>query len=82
MLCKKCKKVLQEDWLYCPWCGLNAKKPPKQTMYRRDDGLYDKKVTIDGKRIAFRAKTEREVIQKIAAYSVDAKSNVKIKVLW
>lgn len=26
MLCKKCKKELQDDWLYCPWCGLNAKK--------------------------------------------------------
>ena len=74
MLCKKCKKELQEGWLYCPWCGLNAKKPPKQTMYRRKDGLYEKKVTIDGKRVAFRAKSEKEVIQKIAAYSADAKS--------
>ena len=72
MLCKKCKKELQEDWLYCPWCGLNAKKPPKQTMYRRKDGLYEKIVVINKKRVAFRGKTEKEVIQKIAAYTAEA----------
>lgn len=37
-------------------------------MYRRPDGLYEKKLVINGKRVAFRARTEREVMQKIAAY--------------
>ena len=41
---------------------------PKPKMYRRPDGLYEKKLTINGKRVAFRARTEREVMQKIAAY--------------
>ena len=41
---------------------------PKQKMYRRPDGLYEKKLVIGGKRVAFRAKTERGVMQKIAAY--------------
>lgn len=45
----------------------------KKKMYQRPDGLYEKKITIDGKRIAFRGKSEREVMQKIAAFT-DKKS--------
>lgn len=37
-------------------------------MYRRPDGLYERILVIDGKRIAFRAKTEREVERKIIAF--------------
>lgn len=40
----------------------------KKKLYRRKDGLYEKILVIDGKRHAFRARTEREVMQKIAAY--------------
>lgn len=40
----------------------------KKKMYQRPDGLYEKKITINGKRIAFRGKSEREVMQKIAAH--------------
>ncbi len=40
----------------------------KQKMYQRPDGLYEKKLTLGGKRVVFRAKTQREVMQKIAAY--------------
>lgn len=40
----------------------------RKKMYQRPDGLYEKKLVIGGKRVAFRAKTEREVMQKIAAY--------------
>ena len=40
----------------------------RQKMYRRPDGLFEKKLTIGGKRVAFRAKTEREIMQKIAAF--------------
>lgn len=38
-------------------------------MYQRPDGLYEKGLTINGKRIRFRGKTQREVMQKIAAYT-------------
>lgn len=41
---------------------------PRKKMYQRPDGLYEKKLVIGGKRVAFRAKTEREVMQKIVAY--------------
>ena len=49
---------------------------PRAKMYRRPDGLYEKKLTINGKRVAFRAKTEREVMQKIAAYQKREESGV------
>lgn len=49
---------------------------PKAKMYRRPDGLYEKKLTIGGKRVVFRAKTEREVMQKIAAYQRREESGV------
>ena len=42
-------------------------------MYKRPDGLYEKKITLDGKRVYFRGKTEREVVKKIADYKGEAK---------
>lgn len=43
-------------------------------MYQRPDGLYEKKITLDGRRVVFRAKTQREVMQKIAAYQARVES--------
>lgn len=40
----------------------------RRKMYQRADGLYEKKITISGKRHVFRAASEREVMQKIAAF--------------
>lgn len=55
MLCKKCKKELQDDWLYCPWCGLNAKK---DKAGRYHDSEKDKYVAVYGDIIGtFPAKT-------------------------
>lgn len=48
----------------------------KKKMYQRPDGLYEKKLIIAGKRVAFRARSEREVIQKIAAYQQREKDGV------
>ena len=41
---------------------------PKKKMYRRPDGLYEKIITVHGKRKAFRGRTEKEVFQKILEY--------------
>ena len=42
--------------------------PRKKTMYKRPDGLYEKILVVNGKRKAFRGKSEAEVFRKIAAY--------------
>lgn len=50
------------------WCGTAQKKDRKKRMYQRPDGLFEKVLTLDGKRVAFRGKTEAEVFKKISAY--------------
>lgn len=40
----------------------------KKKMYQRPDGLYVKDLKINGKRVSFYGHTEKEILQKIAAY--------------
>ena len=65
MKCIKCKKNIPEKSKFCNYCGT---KQEKQHFYRRKDGLYEKILNINGKRVAFRAKTEDGVYQKIMNY--------------
>ena len=46
----------------------------KGKYYQRKDGLYEAIRTINGKRVAFRGKTEREVERKMLAYKEKAES--------
>lgn len=60
-----------------------AKKKPD--LYQRPDGLYEKGLTINGKRVRFRGKTEQEILQKIAAYKEKAdngKTFFEVANLW
>jgi len=50
------------------WCAAPLKRNPKKKMYQRPDGLYEKILTIDGRRIVFRARSETEVNRKILEY--------------
>ena len=68
MNCKKCKKDIPNISLYCMFCGSPQKKNPKKKMYQRPDGLYEKAIIIDGKKKAFRGKTEKEVFTKILEF--------------
>lgn len=67
--CKKCKKETPDGALYCPWCGAPQKRSPKKKMYQRPDGLFEQVKTIDGKRVYFRGRTEKEVTDKMVAYT-------------
>lgn len=65
MKCIKCKKKIPDKSKFCNHCGA---KQERQQLYRRPDGLYEKVLKINGKRVAFRAKTEDEVFEKILNY--------------
>jgi integrase/recombinase XerD len=34
--CKKCKKELSDDWLFCPWCGKKQTSSPRKTIKREN----------------------------------------------
>lgn len=44
-------------------------------MYKTKNGLYRKQVTIDGKRVVFNGRTQREVYQRIAQYQEQQKKS-------
>ena len=67
MKCIKCRKKIPDKSKFCNFCGT---KQENQHFYRRPDGLFEKVLNIDGKRVAFRAKTEDEVWTKIRTYQV------------
>lgn len=66
MKCVKCKKTIPDKSKFCNFCGT---KQERQQFYRRPDGLYEKILNVDGKRVAFRAKTEDEVWKKILQFN-------------
>ncbi len=66
MKCKKCRKTVPDGSKFCNHCGTPL--TGKQKLYRRKDGLYEKIMMIDGKRVAFRAKKEADVFKKIRDY--------------
>ena len=74
MKCIKCKKKIPDGSKFCNFCG---RKQKEQKLYRRTDGLYEKSMTINGKRKRFRGKTEKEVFDKIANYSAEQEERGK-----
>lgn len=69
--CKKCKKEIPDGALYCPWCGAAQKRNPKKKMYQRPDGLFQAIKVVDGKRVYFYGHTEKEVTDKMVAYTAE-----------
>lgn len=76
MLCKNksCKKEIDSSFLFCPYCGAPQKRRKKAEMYQRPDGLYEKSITIKGKRTVFRGKSPNEVYRKMAEYQEEQAS--------
>lgn len=82
MKCVKCKKAIPDKSKFCNHCGAKQKK---EKFYRRKDGLYEKIMNIDGKRVAFRSKTEEGVFQKIREYDERQKTGAlfsEVADLW
>lgn len=69
--CIKCKKKIPRGSKFCNHCGTKQKAG---RLYQRPDGLFEKVITIDGKRVAFRAKTEAAVFDKILNYQAEQKN--------
>ncbi|MCI8601602.1 MAG: tyrosine-type recombinase/integrase [Oscillospiraceae bacterium] len=69
MTCKKCKKQIPEGSIYCNLCGAPQKKNPKKHLYQRPDGLFERSLTVNGKRVVFRGRSEAEVERKILEYT-------------
>ena len=78
MRCKKCRKNIPDGSKFCNHCG---KPTSEKKMYRRSDGLYEKILTIDGKRVAFRGKTEKEVFLKITEYEAKKEAGEPFEVI-
>lgn len=74
MKCKKCRKEIPDGSKFCNHCG---KPTSEKKLYRRADGLYTKSVTVNGKRVQFYGRTEKEVFNKIAAYKEEADKGEK-----
>ncbi len=66
MKCKKCRKTIPDESKFCNHCGA----PVEKTKFtRRADGRFTQKVTINGKPKYFYAKTEKELLKKIAEFN-------------
>ena len=53
----------------------------KKKYYQRPDGLFESILTINGKRVAFRGKTCKEVDRKILEYQAEAAKGCKFPVI-
>ncbi len=79
MKCKKCKKEIPDNALYCQWCGAAQKRNPKKKMYQRPDGLFEQVKVVNGKRIHFYGKTEKEVTDKMIAYQAKEEAGLTFR---
>ena len=82
MECKKCRKEIQANYIYCPWCGWNQSKTPKSkkakqrgngqgSVYKLPNGKYRAVVVLgyevrDGKKHTI-SRTKSDFITKKAA---------------
>lgn len=70
MICKskRCAQEIPDDAVFCPYCGKAQCKNPKKPLPRKD-GLLEKKLTIDGARVSFYGRTEKEIGKKVLDYA-------------
>lgn len=72
MRCKKCRKTIPDGSKFCNHCGTPQEK---KKFYRRPDGLYEKSITINGKRKVFRGRDEKEIERKMLEYNQETEKH-------
>ena len=71
MKCKKCKRTIEDNSIYCNWCGYKQiadsteLRVPKPT--RREDGTWTARIMVAGERVRVDGNSEEEYYQKAKA---------------
>ena len=71
MKCKKCKRTIEDNSIYCNWCGYKQiadsteLRVPKPT--RREDGTWTARLMVAGERVRVDGNSEEEYYQKAKA---------------
>jgi len=73
MKCKKCKRQIQDNSIFCNWCGArqiaeaNEVKVPQP---HRKGNAYYSQITVDGERVYVTAESEEEYYTKARAAKI------------
>lgn len=70
MKCKKCKREIQENSIFCSWCGCRQIAEANQTKVpppKRSGNTWHNQVMVDGERVYVSADTEGEYYAKATA---------------
>ena len=71
MKCKKCKRAIEDNSIYCNWCGYKQiadsteLRVPKPN--RREDGTWTARIMVAGERVRVDGNSEEEYYQKAKA---------------
>ena len=71
MKCKKCKRTIEDNSIYCNWCGYKQiadrteLRVPKPT--RKEDGTWTARIMVAGERVRVNGNSEDEYYQKAKA---------------
>lgn len=68
MKCRNCKRTIEDNSLFCNWCG--AKQLKEKNEYHiakptKRNGYYSGRIVVDGQKITVKADTEKEYFQKV-----------------
>ena len=70
MKCKKCRRIIEDNSIYCNWCGhqqLTASNEVRVPVPRRKGNQWVAQVTVDGERVYISGDTEDEYYAKARA---------------
>lgn len=70
MKCKRCKREIEENSIFCNWCGhqqLTASDEVRVPVPKRKGNRWSAQVTVDGERVFITAESEKEYYAKARA---------------